>query len=71
MCALVMRPVFVGEQVSDADEYLERKTAYLADNCERLEANIQEKRKNLEAVTMVMQARMNQMQGQQKQVPAQ
>ena len=30
---------------------------YLTENLERLEANIVEKRKNLEAVTMVLQAR--------------
>mmetsp|Transcript_11802 Transcript_11802/g.28161 ORF Transcript_11802/g.28161 Transcript_11802/m.28161 type:complete len:157 (+) Transcript_11802:177-647(+) len=46
---------FVEKNPKEADEYLQRKVQYLGENCERLEANISEKRKNLEAVTMVMQ----------------
>mmetsp|Transcript_45979 Transcript_45979/g.94072 ORF Transcript_45979/g.94072 Transcript_45979/m.94072 type:complete len:155 (+) Transcript_45979:275-739(+) len=46
---------FVEKNPTEADEYLQRKVSYLSENCQRLEANISEKRKNLEAVTMVMQ----------------
>eukprot|EP00291_Cryptomonas_curvata_P013487 CAMPEP_0172183248 /NCGR_PEP_ID=MMETSP1050-20130122/18874_1 /TAXON_ID=233186 /ORGANISM="Cryptomonas curvata, Strain CCAP979/52" /LENGTH=109 /DNA_ID=CAMNT_0012856833 /DNA_START=175 /DNA_END=500 /DNA_ORIENTATION=- len=49
---------FVEKAVPDADDYLKRKVGYLTDNLERLEANIVEKRKNLEAVTMVLQAKV-------------
>ncbi len=40
---------------------------YLEENCTRLEANIVEKRKNLEAVTNVMQIKIMQQQQQQQQ----
>ena len=40
---------------------------YLSDNLERLEANIVEKRKGLEAITMVMQAKVMEQQKQQQQ----
>ena len=48
---------YVEKSPAEADDYLKRKTEYLDNNCERLEQNIQEKRKNLEAITMVMQAK--------------
>jgi len=37
----------------EADEYLKRKIDYLNNNCERLEANIHDKRKNLEVCCSV------------------
>eukprot|EP00960_Hanusia_phi_P068114 766764-Hanusia_phi.AAC.7 len=48
---------YVEKTPTEADDYLKRKISYLGDNCEKLEANISEKRKNIEAVTMVLQVR--------------
>ncbi|EKX52286.1 Prefoldin protein, subunit 5 [Guillardia theta CCMP2712] len=52
---------YVEKTPEEADDYLKRKISYLGDNCEKLESNISEKRKNIEAVTMVLQARIRAM----------
>ena len=49
---------FVEKSVKEADDYLKRKVGLLQENCGRLEVNIVEKRKNLQAVTQVMQMKI-------------
>uniref|UniRef100_A0A6T8P8S8 Prefoldin subunit 5 n=1 Tax=Hemiselmis andersenii TaxID=464988 RepID=A0A6T8P8S8_HEMAN len=53
---------YVEKSLEAADEYMKRKVEYLGENMQRLEANIVEKRKGLEAVTTVMQMKAQQQQ---------
>jgi len=56
---------YVEKTVGLAEDYLTRKVKWCQENSGRLEVNILDKRKNVDAVTTVMQMKMQQQQQQQ------